>query len=114
MSADLKDFFLASPMERAEYMKVKLKYFPEDIIKRYNLQTLVAADGYVYIKIQKGMYVLKQAALLAYNNLRKTLQPYGYYPVHGTVGLRAHETRPTKVCLCVDDFGIKYSSKTDA
>ena len=25
-----------------------------------------------------------------------------------------HETRPTKFCICVDDFGIKYFSKADA
>ena len=25
----------------------------------------------------------------------------------------AHHTRPTKFCLCVDDFGIKYFSKND-
>ena len=26
----------------------------------------------------------------------------------------AHISRPTKFCLCVDDFGIKYVSKKDA
>ena len=25
-----------------------------------------------------------------------------------------HETRPSKFCICVDDFGIKYYSKADA
>ena len=51
MSANLKDYFLATPMGRAEYMRVKLKYFPPDIIQHYNLLTLVAPDGYIYIKI---------------------------------------------------------------
>ena len=37
MSADLKDFFLATPMEGDEYMKVKYKYFPENIRNRYEL-----------------------------------------------------------------------------
>ena len=87
MSMDLKDYFLATPMDRNEYMRVKLKYFPADIISRYNLMTLVAADGYIYIKIKKGMYGLKQAALLAYRNLKQHLAPHGYYPVIGTVGL---------------------------
>ena len=114
MSADLKDFFLATPMAGNEYMKVKIKYFPPDIIQRYNLQQLVTSEGYVFIKIKKGMYGLKQAALLAYNNLKQTLAPYGYHPVEGTVGLWKHMSRPTKFCLCVDDFGIKYYSKEDA
>ena len=37
MSADLKDFFLATPMEGEEYMKVPYKHFPPDIRQRYNL-----------------------------------------------------------------------------
>ena len=31
MSADLKDIFLATPMDGKEYMKVYHQYFPEDI-----------------------------------------------------------------------------------
>ena len=51
MSIDLKDHFLSSPMNTPEYMQIHQKYIPLDIIK--------------------GMYGLKQAALLAYNFLRK-------------------------------------------
>ena len=60
------------------------------------------------------MYGLKQAALLAYNNLKESLQPHGYTPIIGTVGMWEHKTRKTKFCLCVDDFGIKYFNKDDA
>jgi hypothetical protein len=71
-------------------------------------------DGHIYIKIKKGMYGLKQAAILAYNHLKTVLAPHGYTPVIGTVGIWKHHTRPTKFCLCVDDFGIKYYTKDDA
>ena len=37
VSADLKDFFLASPMDRPEYMKMNIKYIPSDIIEKYKL-----------------------------------------------------------------------------
>ena len=60
------------------------------------------------------MYGLKQAAILAYRHLQENLLQYGYKPIVGTLGLWEHETRPTKFCVCVDDFGIKYSSKADA
>ena len=60
------------------------------------------------------MYGLKQAAILAYDNLQSNLKPFGYQPVVGTVGLWQHISRPTTFCLCVDDFGIKYTSKQDA
>ena len=114
MSADLKNFFLATPMARDEFMRVKLQYFPADICTKYDLASKVAPDGYVYIRIKKGMYGLKQAALLAYNHLKQSLASSGYAPIVGTAGLWAHATRATKFCLCVDDFGIKYFSKDDA
>ena len=60
------------------------------------------------------MYGLKQAAILAYDNLQQCLKPFGYTPVIGTVGVWQHDTIPTKFCLCVDDFEIKYHSKSDA
>jgi len=113
MSADIKDYFLATPMAEPEYMRVKYRYLPPDIRRRYNLDAIVSRDDYIYIKIQKGMPGLKQAAILAYEHLKRCLLPYGYEPIKGTIGLWHHKTRPTKFCLCVDDFGIKYWSKED-
>ena len=114
MCADIKDHFLATPMDHPEYMRVQYKYIPNDIRHRYNLNSKVTSDGYIYIKIQKGMPGLKQAAILAYRHLKNCLEPFGYQPIPGTIGLWHHKSRPTKFCLCVDDFGIKYWSKEDA
>ena len=112
LSMDLKDMFLHTPMERPEYMKVPLKYFPPDIITKYALHKLVHR-GYIYIKIIKGMYGLKQAAVLAYNNLSKLLEAAGYQPIINSLGMWKHASRKTLFCLCVDDFGVKYYSKDD-
>ena len=112
ISADLKDFFLASPMARPEYMKMHVKYIPMDIMEQYKLKELVL-NNYVYIQINKGMYGLKQAALLAYQQLLKFLRPAGYSPIPNTVGMWKHDTRQTIFCLCVDDFGIKFQNKHD-
>jgi len=114
MYADIKDHFLATPMDHPEYMRVQYKYILNDIRHRYNLNSKVTSDGYIYIKIQKGMPGLKQAAILAYRHLKNCLEPFGYQPIPGTIGLWHHKSRPTKFCLCVDDFGIKYWSKEDA
>ena len=46
-------------------MKVPIKYFPQDIQDKYHLQDLVHNDGYVHIRINKGVCGLKQAAVLA-------------------------------------------------
>ena len=71
-------------------------------------------DGYVYVKISKGMYGLKQADLLAYQKLVRHLAPHGYHSLPFSLGLWIHETRKNIFCLCVDNFGVKYFSKEDA
>jgi hypothetical protein len=114
LTADLKDHFLASPMKDPEFMRIKYKYFPAAIRQQYDLDRFVSSDDYIYIRIKKGMYGLKQAALLAYQHLVNQLAPHGYHPCPYTTGLWEHDDRPTKFCLCVDDFGVKYFSKADA
>ena len=113
MSMDSKDYLLNTPMDTPEYMKVHYKHIPTDIKSRYNLNLKVTTDNYQYIKIKKGMYGLRQAAILAYKYLQTTLQPFRYFPIPGTVGMWKHHTRPIHFCLCFDDFGIKYFNKND-
>jgi hypothetical protein len=114
MSCDLKYFFLATPMASSEYMKISYKYFPEDIHKQYNLDTFVHADGFVYCKINKGMYGLKQAAVLTYNKLSTHLSDAGYKPIIGAMGIWTHKVKKINFFLCVDDFGVEYHDKSDA
>ena len=59
------------------------------------------------------MYGLKQAALLGYENLIQNLKPFGYHPIPHTDGLWKHEKKTITLCLCVDDFGLKYFHKED-
>ena len=96
MSCDLKYLFLETPISRSEFMRIRSKYFPSDIRDRYHIEGLIAVDRYVYIKIIKGMYGLKQAAIIAYNQMIFHMEPHGYYPVPFTTGLWAHKTRKTK------------------
>ena len=112
-TADLKDFFLATPMEKPEYMKLQFDILPDDIKLKYDLHNKVTPDNYIYVKIVKGMYGLKQAAILAYTNLVDQLKPHGYEPCPYTTGLWKHKTRDIHFCLCVDDFGIKYTNESD-
>ena len=53
MTADIKDYFLATPMAQAEYMKVKYKHIPEGIKQKYNLQLKVTDNYYIYIRIKR-------------------------------------------------------------
>ena len=42
---------------------------------------------------KKGMYSLKQAALLVYNFLKQNLEPHGYFPIPHTTGFWKHKHR---------------------
>jgi hypothetical protein len=64
MMMDIKSYYLGTPLPRFECMKMLLSRFSEEIVQKKNLNAL-AVDGWVYIKISKGMYGLKQAGLLA-------------------------------------------------
>jgi hypothetical protein len=78
MMMDIKNYYMGTPLSRFEYMKMLLSRFSEEIVQKYNLNTL-AVDGWVYIEIRKGMYRLKQAGLLANQLLLQTsLAPFVY------------------------------------
>jgi hypothetical protein len=92
MTADIKDYFLCTPMERYEYIKIHYRMIPEEIRIQYKLANLVESDDYVYCEVRKGMYGLKQAARLGFDNLVKHLAPHGYYPIRASPGLWSHTT----------------------
>ena len=114
MTLDIKDYFLQSFLEVPEYLRIHSKYFCEALRKKYNINKIIAPNGFVYCCIKRGMYSLKQAAKLAREQLIKHLAPYGYHPSPHSPNIWYHTSRPTKFCLCVDDFGVKYYSQDDA
>ena len=83
MSINLPDMFLMTLMKEPEYMKVNYKYFPQDIREKYALDS-IQHNGHIYCKIKKGMYRLKQAAVLAFNQLSKLLKDANYTPIVGS------------------------------
>ena len=114
-TGDIKDFFLVSDMVIYQYMRIHRKYLTPEVIAEYNLtEDYFDAKGYIYVEIRKGMYGLKEAAILAYDQLKAHLAPYGYHPVPHTPGLWRHTDRRTTFTLAVDDFGIKYFGKANA
>ena len=50
MTIDISNFYLNTPMDRYEYMRMKSDMFPEDVIQEYNLRDKVEPNGYVYIE----------------------------------------------------------------
>jgi hypothetical protein len=74
MTMNIKDFYLNTPMTQYKYMQLKIADMPNNVIKHYNLTNLMTPDGYVYCEIQKGMYGLPKAGIIAQQLLEKRLQ----------------------------------------
>ena len=43
-TADTSDFYLGTPLDRKEYMRISLKHIPLDIQQRYNIACMVHND----------------------------------------------------------------------
>ena len=110
---DIKNFYLNTPMERFEYMRLKMEVIPENMIEKYELK---AKEEYcqVYVEIRKGMYGLPQAGILAQKMLEKRLKKKGYYQSMYKPGLWLYEWQPIQFSLVVDDFGVKYVGEANA
>jgi hypothetical protein len=84
---NLKDFYLNTPMARPEFMRMKLAELPQKFARIYKLHDLADTNDFVSIKIQKGMYGLPQAGILAQELLEKTPEQAWILP-------KPHHTRP--------------------
>ncbi|KAL7474391.1 hypothetical protein ACHAW6_000366 [Cyclotella cf. meneghiniana] len=94
-------------------MRLKLSDIPDNIIDLYKLRD-IAHDGYVYVRIQKGMCGLPQAGIIAQELLEIRLQAKGYHQSKINTGFWKHNWGPISFALCVDNFGIKYVGKAHA
>ena len=113
MCADAGNFYLATPLDRPEYMRIPVELVPQEFIDANNLASKIK-NGYVYMKIIRGIYGLPQSGVLANKLLKKRLEEHDYYEVDHTPGLFTHKTRPIWFTLVVDDFGVKYVGKQHA
>ena len=71
---DVGNFYLETPLERYEYMKMPLSLFPSWTSTQYNLDRK-ALNGFVYWEIRKAIYGLLNAGRLVNEQLRKKLEP---------------------------------------
>jgi hypothetical protein len=59
-SFGIANFYLGTPMERPEYVKIKLTDIPQEFIDEYNLLTY-EYNGWVFFEVIKGCYGLPQS-----------------------------------------------------
>ncbi len=110
MTADIKDFYLGTPLPTVEYMRISLKHIPIDVQERYKIANMVH-NGYVLMEISKGIYGLPQAGKLAQDRLVAHLAKNGYIQCVNTPCLFVHQTNGVAFTLVVDDFLIKYKDR---
>ena len=85
--SDIKLFYLINALQDPEYMKFHIATIPQDIIDDYNLMNIVYNQGFVYVKIVKGMYGLKKAGITSHKALIQHLAPFRYHLYRHTPGL---------------------------
>ena len=66
------------------------------------------------MRVEKGMYGLPQAGVLANKLLEERLYEFGYRQSDTTPGFWKHIWRPISFALVVDDFGVKYVGEQHA
>ncbi len=114
MTLDLENFYLNTPMKRYEYVRIKLTDIPEEVIEEYGLRNKSDDNEFVYVEVQKGMYGLPQAGILAQELLEERLVKHGYMQSKIVPGYWKHKSLPIDFTLVVDDFGVKYVGKETA
>ena len=67
---NISNFYLNTPLERKEYVRMKLSDFHESVVEHYTLKD-IEKDGWVYIEVSKDIYGLPQAGILAQKLLEK-------------------------------------------
>ena len=55
MTLDIKDFYLGTPLDEAEFMRIPLKFIPIDVQLKYNIKAVQTHDS-VIMRINKSIY----------------------------------------------------------
>ena len=115
LTADIKDYYLGTPLSRYEYIRIHQRHLPPAAITELALEPYLTAspDDTITFEIRKTMYGLPQAGRLSQDRLLPHLARHGYRET-GVKCLLRHDTRNITICLIVDDFGVKYVDKADA
>ena len=86
---DIKNFYLMTPMDHPECVRIKVTDIPKEFVDEYDLTNHIHND-WVYFEIVRGCYGLPQSGKLVNDLLRTRLNKSGYYEAATTMGLWRH------------------------
>ncbi len=58
MTMDFSNYYLMTPLHRAEFIQVKLSDIPDEVINEYKFREKATKNGSIYIRAKHGMYPL--------------------------------------------------------
>ena len=111
-TGDIYNMYLMSDLVESEYVKFNYKLIPQHTIDHYSLDDIIE-DGFVYTKINKARFGLKQSSKIAHDDLVQHLNKHEYVQAKNTDGLFVHGLCDISFTLVVNDFGIQYTNKDD-
>ena len=78
MTGDASNFYLATPLEKFQYLRTPIELIPQEFIDLYQLQDKVKT-GFVCCEITGDMYGLPVAGVLATKLLKTRLKQHGFF-----------------------------------
>ena len=63
-------------------------------------------NGFLYVRVEKGMYGIFQTGIIAHTALKEHLRPFRYETAPITPGLWRHNKNGITFTLVVNNFGI--------
>jgi hypothetical protein len=82
-----------STLKEFQYLRFHISMILQEIIDEYNLEDIMAADGWCYVKIRKAINGLKESGLLANQELKTLLAKEGHILSKFTPGLYTYLNR---------------------
>ena len=86
-TADCSNMYLETGLPDPQYVRSHISLIPKSIQKQYKLDSLVTSGGYVYARIGKAWYGLKESGFLANQTIVNLLKKHGYHQAKHTKGL---------------------------
>lgn len=114
-SIDIENFYLHTPLDIKEYMKLRKDQIPQSVRDKYNLNdpSWWTDDECIWVELHQAIFGLPQAGILSQNILYTHLQKHGYHIINTASGLISNKSKTLFLCLLVDDFLIKYKKHED-
>ena len=69
---DVNNFHLNNIMAKDEYYNISIILIPQEVIDEYNLMDN-QINGFLYVCMEKGMYGLVQAGIIAHTKIKENL-----------------------------------------